>query len=111
MLLLLQVVTGASDSTVAVWDLATGEAVSAFANAHEENEITCMAFDAAGSRLITGARNGTTKTWNFQSGHNLQVSHRLTAWGGRRGRRRPQAACPVARKAVSGVARLQGVEG
>ena len=66
-------VTGATDSSVSVWDLWTGELVHTFAHAHEEAEITCMTFDTDGRRLITGARDGTVKTWNSQSGHNLQV--------------------------------------
>ena len=65
--------TGATDSSISVWDLLTGELVHSFANAHDDAEITAMAFDEEGKRLITGARNGTVKTWNSQSGHNLQV--------------------------------------
>ncbi|XP_064614731.1 WD repeat-containing protein on Y chromosome-like [Liolophura sinensis] len=66
-----QVVTGCDSSTVAVWELETGNKSIVFSNAHGDEEITCMAFDDSWRRLITGARNGTIKVWNFQNGHNL----------------------------------------
>ena len=31
-------------------------------------EITCMQFDPSLRRLITGARNGSVKVWNFNNG-------------------------------------------
>ncbi|KAJ1129415.1 hypothetical protein NDU88_007785 [Pleurodeles waltl] len=69
-----QVVTGAEDSTIVVWDIETGTKYLLLDNAHGNEEITCMAFDDSQRKLITGARNGTTKVWNIQNGHNL---HRL----------------------------------
>ncbi|XP_078509633.1 cilia- and flagella-associated protein 337-like [Lissotriton helveticus] len=69
-----QVVTGAEDSTIIVWDIETGTKSLLLDNAHGNEEITCMAFDDSQRKLITGARNGTTKVWNIQNGHNL---HRL----------------------------------
>ncbi|KAK3758931.1 hypothetical protein RRG08_016011 [Elysia crispata] len=66
-----QVVTGSDSSTIAVWDIETGNKSIVFSNAHGEEEITCMAFDSTNRRLISGARNGTVKVWNFQNGHNL----------------------------------------
>ncbi|XP_069460663.1 cilia- and flagella-associated protein 337-like [Ambystoma mexicanum] len=71
-----QVVTGSDDSTIAVWDVETGAKYLLLDNAHGNEEITCMAFDISQRKLITGARNGTTKVWNIQNGHNL---HRLEA--------------------------------
>ena len=56
-----QVVTGSDDSSVAVWDIETGNKSLMFSHAHGEEEITCMAFDSGWRRLITGARNGTIK--------------------------------------------------
>ena len=54
-------VTGADDSTVGVWDIETGAKSMLFANAHGQEEITCMSFDNGWRRLLTGARNGTIK--------------------------------------------------
>ncbi|KAG6936914.1 WD repeat-containing protein on Y chromosome-like [Chelydra serpentina] len=66
-----QVVTGADDSTVAVWDVETGAKCLLINNAHGKEEITCMALDSSQHRLITAARNGTIKVWLIQTGHNL----------------------------------------
>ncbi|XP_064622322.1 WD repeat-containing protein on Y chromosome-like [Lineus longissimus] len=75
-----QVVIGCHESTVSVWDLNTGEKVIQYTNAHkitekgEEKgiEITAMVFDPTGRRLITGARDGTVKIWNFNNGAMLR---------------------------------------
>ncbi|XP_076443223.1 cilia- and flagella-associated protein 337-like isoform X3 [Babylonia areolata] len=66
-----QVVTGCDSSSIAVWDIETGNKSIVFSNAHGDEEITCMVFDETMRRLISGARNGTIKVWNFQNGHNL----------------------------------------
>lgn len=66
-----EVVTAADDSSIIVWDLDSGTKNLVFENAHGEEEITCIAFDGNWRRLITGARDGTLKIWNFQNGHNL----------------------------------------
>ena len=56
-----QVVTGADDSSVAVWDLESGAKSMLFTNTHGQEEITCMTFDSSWRRLFTGARDGTIK--------------------------------------------------
>ncbi|XP_070580974.1 cilia- and flagella-associated protein 337-like [Ptychodera flava] len=66
-----QVVTGADDSSIAVWDIETGSKNHVLSNAHGDEEITCMAFDSSLRKLISGARNGSIKVWNFQNGHNI----------------------------------------
>ena len=43
-----QVATGATDSTVSLWDILTGENVNTFGNCHDDVEITAMAFDGEG---------------------------------------------------------------
>ena len=60
-LCLLQVVTGCDSSSIAVWDIETGNKSIVFSNAHGEEEITVMGFDESWRRLMTGARNGTIK--------------------------------------------------
>ncbi|XP_036384187.1 WD repeat-containing protein on Y chromosome [Megalops cyprinoides] len=74
--LLKQVVTGCDDSSLAVWDVETGEKYLQLSDAHGQEEITCMAFDTSQRCLITGARNGTIKVWSLLNGHNL---HKLEA--------------------------------
>ncbi|CAL1530117.1 unnamed protein product [Lymnaea stagnalis] len=73
-----QVVTGCDSSTISVWDIETGNRSTVLSNAHGDEEITCINFDSTYRRLISGARNGGIKVWNFQNGHNL---HKLEAVG------------------------------
>ena len=69
LLLWLQVVVGGEGSEVNVWDIDTGEMVVQFGDCHGSNEITAMAIDASGRRLITGSRKGDIKVCvsNFHS--------------------------------------------
>ncbi|XP_056673227.1 WD repeat-containing protein on Y chromosome-like isoform X5 [Monodelphis domestica] len=69
-----QVVTGCHNSTIAVWDVETGMKQLILNNTHGEEELTCMALDNSGRRLITAARNGTIKVWDIQRGH---ILHKL----------------------------------
>lgn len=57
----LKVVTGCDSSSIAVWDIETGNKSIVFSNAHGDEEITAMTFDESCRRLISGARNGTIK--------------------------------------------------
>jgi WD40 repeat protein len=52
-----------SDTTVAVWDVLTGQEVgncSTFSI-----KVTAMAFDATGKRLAMGCQDGSVKVWNL----------------------------------------------
>ncbi len=66
--LFVQVVSACHGSVVSVWDLDTGEKIIQFSKCHGNVEITAMAFDSTGRRLITGARDGSIKLWNFNNG-------------------------------------------
>ena len=68
-----QVVSGCHGSVVSVWDVDTGEKTMQFSHCHDNAEITAMAFDLAGRRLVTGARDGSLKIWNFNNGACLSV--------------------------------------
>ncbi|XP_062331061.1 WD repeat-containing protein on Y chromosome isoform X2 [Osmerus eperlanus] len=74
-----QVVTGSNDSTVLVWDVATGAWLMTISNAHGEEEVTCMALDSSHRRLITASTNGTIKVWNLLNGHNLHKLEPVTS--------------------------------
>ncbi|KAI9352022.1 WD40-repeat-containing domain protein [Obelidium mucronatum] len=63
-----QVVSGCQNGTVSIWDLASGDKIFQFHNAHGKLEITAMCFDASGRRLVTGSRDGIVKMWNFNNG-------------------------------------------
>ena len=63
-----QVVSACHGGVVNVWRVDTGEKAIMFTNAHEGHEITAMSFDPTKRRLITGARSGSVKIWNFNNG-------------------------------------------
>ncbi|XP_071107369.1 WD repeat-containing protein on Y chromosome-like [Haliotis cracherodii] len=73
-------VSACEGSVVSIWNIENGEKVMQFINAHSsiENgveipvEITVMTFDTVGRRVITGARDGSVKVWNFNNGACLQ---------------------------------------
>ncbi|KAJ3105690.1 WD40 repeat domain 95 [Phlyctochytrium planicorne] len=80
-----QVVSGCQNSTVSIWDLASGDKIFQFHNAHGKLEITAMCFDRTGRRLVTGSRDGIVKVvkvprksaylsqmWNFNNGQILR---------------------------------------
>ncbi|XP_038617551.1 WD repeat-containing protein on Y chromosome-like [Tachyglossus aculeatus] len=67
------VVTCSEGSVVKVWDLETGKLLSEFNRAHGDAEITCLAFDWSGRRLVTGGRDGCLKIWNYNNGHCLHT--------------------------------------
>ncbi|XP_077992887.1 cilia- and flagella-associated protein 337-like [Glandiceps talaboti] len=70
-----QVVSACDDSIVSVWDVDTGTKTIQFSahktmerGAERSVEITAMTYDPSKRRLITGARDGTVKIWNFNNG-------------------------------------------
>ncbi|KAI8614723.1 WD40-repeat-containing domain protein [Chytriomyces sp. MP71] len=67
-----QVVSGCQGGTVSIWDLASGDKIFQFHNAHGKLEITAMCFDKSGRRLVTGSRDGIVKMWNFNNGQILR---------------------------------------
>ncbi|XP_029934265.1 WD repeat-containing protein on Y chromosome-like [Myripristis murdjan] len=73
-----QVVTGYADSSLSLWDVATGGRRLTISNAHGEMPLTCMTLDSSHRRLITGARNGTIKVWNLLNGLNLHKLEPVT---------------------------------
>lgn len=75
-----KVVSGGADSKVMVWDITTGEKMMQFTAHREYREgqeiniaITAMTFDTTQRRLVTAARNGAIKVWNFNNGACLRV--------------------------------------
>ena len=75
------VVSVCQDSVVSVWDIDTGEKIIQFINAHKRIErgveipveISAITFDGPCRRLLTGARDGSVKVWNFNNGACLQT--------------------------------------
>lgn len=46
----------------------TGQKAYRFSDTHPKAELTAMAFDSRGRRLITGGKDGTIKVWNHNNG-------------------------------------------
>ena len=68
-----QVVSGCHGGVISVWDVDTGEKTIQFSRCHGDAEITAMAFDGTGRRLLTGGRNGSLRMWNFNNGACLSI--------------------------------------
>ncbi|KAG7256741.1 hypothetical protein CRUP_007368 [Coryphaenoides rupestris] len=84
------VAVGRRDSSVDVWEAATGRRRFTVHGAHGGEELSCMSTDAGGRRLVTGSRQGTVKVWDLLNGQNL---HKLE---------------PVSSSEVTGVTCLHG---
>eukprot|EP01051_Picozoa_sp_SAG22_P018872 SAG22_NODE_3310_length_1788_cov_1.157490_2_plen_130_part_00 len=57
-----QVVSCDAASNVLVWDFETGDLSFRFDNAHGDNKVSAMAFDANGSCLLTGTFGSLPRT-------------------------------------------------
>lgn len=75
------------DSTIAVWNLFTGQLINKWSMAHTKKvygemlpvEITAANFDPSGGLLVTGAVNGTVHMWDFNNAtclNRLQIPSR-----------------------------------
>ncbi|XP_036902494.1 WD repeat-containing protein 49 isoform X1 [Sturnira hondurensis] len=60
-----QVISSDAGSTVSFWMIDTGQKVKQFTGCHGNAEISTMALDANGMRLLTGSTDGTIKVWDF----------------------------------------------
>ena len=58
-------ITGSEDAEIVVWDIETGKRMLHLKNVHDGEELSCMALDGLGERLITGARDGTTNVSQY----------------------------------------------
>ena len=61
----LQVVSGCEGGEVNVWSIDSGGQILRFTHAHDKHEITAMALDTSGRRLITGSRAGDIKVIDY----------------------------------------------
>ncbi|KAM3959580.1 WD repeat-containing protein on Y chromosome [Aphomia sociella] len=80
------VITCGMDSIIINWDPVTGKRNAMVRDAHTRLlhgelipvEITAACFDPGWQLLVTGARNGTLKVWNFNTGlclRNMAIEH------------------------------------
>ncbi|XP_066576271.1 cilia- and flagella-associated protein 337-like [Amia ocellicauda] len=63
-------------SLVRIWDLNTGAMLSQFHCSHGGADVTCMALDNSGKRIITGGRDGSLKQWDCSNGDCVSVFRR-----------------------------------
>lgn len=71
-----QVVSADEVSTVTVWNVASGQKMFQFHNAHGDHKISGMCFDGSLRRLVTGGHDGVCAVWNFNNGQKLRVLRR-----------------------------------
>ncbi|CAF1286705.1 unnamed protein product [Adineta steineri] len=66
-------ITCADNSSIGAWDIESGRKAYLVLDAHDGEEITCIAIDRQCRKLATGARNGVVKIWNSANGQSLHV--------------------------------------
>ncbi|GFS05235.1 WD repeat-containing protein 64 [Elysia marginata] len=71
-----QVVSVCTESVIKVWEMETGKIVYSIPEAHGPNiEVTCIALDKTGYRLVSGAFDGSLKVWDFGAGQLLKAKN------------------------------------
>ncbi|XP_054828108.1 WD repeat-containing protein 64 [Eublepharis macularius] len=69
-----QVLTICAESIVKIWELESGQLIYQIEDGHGPSvELTCAAIDKNGFHLVTGACDGTVRTWDFGSGQLLKT--------------------------------------
>ena len=78
----LQVVTGADDATISVWDLTNGQKSLSFCGAGQidqpAEEITSMTFDHSLRKLIVGNRDGNVDVGTLLSKANKSTIYLIS---------------------------------
>ncbi len=69
-------VSGGSDGTLRIWDLATGKQLHALTGHH--GRVEAVAISADGQRAVSGGSDGTVRIWDLATGKQL---HTLTGHG------------------------------
>ena len=67
--------SGCEGGEVNVWNVDSGGQILRFTHAHNKHEITAMALDSSGRRLITGSRAGDIKVTGFSESRGLSRLH------------------------------------
>ncbi|CAK8680345.1 unnamed protein product [Clavelina lepadiformis] len=68
-----QIVTICTESVIKVWEVETGRQMYQILDAHGPNiEVTSATVNYAGTRMITGAFDGSMKVWEFGSGQEIK---------------------------------------
>ncbi|KAF9025073.1 WD40 repeat-like protein [Hymenopellis radicata] len=58
-------VSGSSDHTITVWDVATCKLLETFVG--HENVVWSVAFSPDGKRIVSGSRDGTVRVWDIET--------------------------------------------
>ncbi|KAG2346735.1 WD40 repeat-like protein, partial [Suillus weaverae] len=62
-----RIVTSSRDSTVRLWDAATGQPVGEPLRGHTEG-VNSVSFSPDGTRIVTGSRDMTVRLWDAATG-------------------------------------------
>jgi WD40 repeat protein len=73
-----QVVSGSSDMTVQIWDVATGVALQTL-EGHSDS-VSCVAFSPDGKQVVSGSRDKTVWVWDAATGAVLQTLEGHSNW-------------------------------
>jgi WD40 repeat protein len=65
------VASGSLDSTVKLWDVATGRELRTLVG--HADSVECVAFSPDGSTLASGSKDATVKLWDLESGRELRT--------------------------------------
>ncbi|XP_035826428.1 WD repeat-containing protein 64 [Aplysia californica] len=69
-----QVVSACTESVIKVWEMDSGKLVYSIPEAHGPNmEVTILALDKTGYRLVSGAFDGSLKVWDFGAGQLIKA--------------------------------------
>ena len=66
-----RIVSGSVDSTVRLWDVASGEELAVLKG--HEGSVMSVAFSPDGSRIVSGSWDNTVRLWDAASGEELAV--------------------------------------
>ncbi|CAI8023726.1 WD repeat-containing protein 49, partial [Geodia barretti] len=67
-----QLVSGCEGGEVRVWDISSRRTCMKVEGCHRDQELTALAVDTEGGRILTGSRFGAIKVWDSLTGQNLQ---------------------------------------
>lgn len=76
-----RLLTGSSDETASIWDVATGNRTSELVG--HTNQVWLAAFDQSGHRVVTGSADRTARVWDSATGQSQMelIGHSGAVWG------------------------------
>ena len=73
-----RIVSGSEDTTVRVWDVATGACVQTLEG--HSGDVNSVSFDVTGSRILSGSEDKTVRVWDVATGACVQTLEGHSSW-------------------------------